>query len=83
MIRAIQDAVIFEKIRDWEVGHFSKLDRTNRQLYLQGLTNKLTRLQEGLETIPSIPSTEIKITIMTGEIDQTKWRMRYLNKLQQ
>lgn len=51
-------------------------------MYLQGLTNKLTRLQEGLEDIPSIPSTEVKIRMMTGEIDQTKWRMRYLKKLQ-
>lgn len=43
-----KDAAIFDSIKQWEVGHFSKLDPKNRQMYLQGLTNKLTRLQEGL-----------------------------------
>jgi hypothetical protein len=50
-------------------------------MYLQGLTNKLTRIQETIESIPSIPSTETKIKVMAGEVDQIKWRMRYLNKL--
>jgi|JI9StandDraft_2_1071091.scaffolds.fasta_scaffold177550_3 hypothetical protein len=77
----MQDAIIFDRIKEWETKHYSGLDSSMKQMYLQGLTNKLVRLQEGLETIPSIPSTEVKIKLMTGEIDQTKWRMRYLNKL--
>lgn len=72
---------MFDKVKEWETTHFGKFDRENKQMYLQGLTFKLNRLEETLENTPSIPSTEQRLRELGGEIDQIKWRMRYLNKL--
>lgn len=52
-----QDTIIFDKVKEWETGHFSKFDKQNKQMYLQGLTFKLDRLQTTLENTPTVPVT--------------------------
>lgn len=48
---------------------------------MQGMTNKLNRMSETLDALPSIPINEAKAKIIEGEIDQMKWRMRYIKKI--
>lgn len=52
-----------------------------KQLYVQGMTNKLNRMTDTLDALPALPANETKAKIIEGEIEQMKWRMRYLRKI--
>ena len=57
------------------------MDSKNRQMYLQGLTFKLDRLRQEYEKMPSTTSKQLKLEQVESEINQIKWRMKYIKKI--
>lgn len=79
--RKNRDIKILEGIREWETKHIIGLDKTNRQMYLQGLTFKLDRLKEEYEKLPSTQAKQLKLHRIESEIEQLKWRMKHIRGL--
>lgn len=76
-----RDITLFDRIQKWEQDHFKSLTAQNKTLYKQGLNNKLSRLSEELEVLPTNYWYQNKRQRYEADIEQLRWRLFYLNKL--
>lgn len=77
----MQDIMLYDSIKKWEIEKYKSLTPQNKQLYLQGLTFKLERLKEDYQALPSVSSTQFLEKKLTHEEAEVRWRIRYLEKL--